>query len=334
MNSAVERSIDLEVRDDAAGQRLDRVLAAQLPEFSRARLQALIKAGAVSDADGPLRDASRKAKAGERLTVTVPAAVAAEPLGEKMPLSVVFEDASLIVLNKPAGLVVHPGNGNISGTLVNALIAHCGETLSGIGGVKRPGIVHRLDKETSGLLVVAKTDRAHAGLSAQFASHGLDGRLVREYIALVWGRLDAPRGTVDAHLGRSSTNRTRMAVVRDIQGRRAVTHYATETEFNGIASLLRLQLETGRTHQIRLHMAHIGHPLLGDDVYGSGFAASRSKLDVPAVNALDQLRGQALHAAVLGFEHPITGDAMRFEVEPSDGLARLIGALKKMRRRT
>ncbi len=333
MPSAIKRCFEVEVREDAAGQRLDRVLALHLPEFSRARLQGLIKAGAVSNANGPLHDASRKAKGGERLTITVPEAIAAEPVGEDIALDIVFEDSSLIVINKPAGLVVHPGNGNATGTLVNALIAHCGDTLSGIGGVKRPGIVHRLDKETSGLLVVAKTDKAHAGLSAQFASHGLDGRLVREYIALVWGHLDAPRGMVDAHLGRSATNRTRMAVVRDAHGRHAVTHYATHAEFNGIASLLRLQLETGRTHQIRVHMAHIGHPLLGDVVYGSGFAASRSKLNAEAVAALDNLCGQALHAAILGFEHPVTGKPMRFEVSPPERLAHLIATLGKDRRR-
>jgi 23S rRNA pseudouridine1911/1915/1917 synthase len=328
------RSITLEVREDTGGQRLDRVLALQLPEFSRARLQALIKTGAVHGRPGPLRDASRKMKSGEQLTIIIPPAVAPEPLGEDMALDVVYEDASLLVLNKPAGLVVHPGNGNATGTLVNALIAHCGDTLSGIGGVKRPGIVHRLDKETSGLLVVAKNDEAHAGLSAQFASHGLDGRLEREYVALVWGRPDLPRGTIEADLARSATNRTRMAVVRDGRGRHAVTHYTVETLFDGIASLLRLNLETGRTHQIRVHMAHIGHPLLGDDVYGSGFASSRSNLGAEAAAALDQLNGQALHARVLGFEHPVTGKPLRFEVEPPVAMARLIQALEKTSRGT
>ena len=327
MTSNIEKTIGIEVRAEDAGLRLDRVLAAQLPEYSRARLQALIKAGAVHDATGPLFDASRKAKAGERLTVAVPIAVAAEPIGEAIPLDIVFEDAHLIVLNKAAGLVVHPGNGNASGTLVNALISHCGDTLSGIGGVKRPGIVHRLDKETSGLLVVAKTDKAHAGLSAQFASHGHDGRLLREYIAVVWGQFDMPRGSVEAHLGRSPTNRTRMAVVRAIHGRHAITHYATEATFGGIASLLRLSLETGRTHQIRVHMAHVGHPLMGDAVYGSGFAASRSKLGLDAAAALDSLGRQALHAAVLGFEHPLTGKKMRFEREPPADMTRLIEEL-------
>ena len=332
MTTKGERSITLEVREDTANQRLDRVLALQLPEFSRARLQALIKIGAVLGTPGLMRDASRKMKSGEQLTITIPAAVAPEPLGEDMALDVVYEDASLLVLNKPAGLVVHPGNGNATGTLVNALIAHCGDTLSGIGGVKRPGIVHRLDKETSGLLVVAKNDEAHAGLSAQFASHGLDGRLQRAYVALVWGRLDAPRGKVETDLARSASNRTRMTVVREGRGRRAVTHYAVETVFDGIASLLRLNLETGRTHQIRVHMAHIGHPLLGDEVYGSGFASSRSRLSEGAAAALDQLKGQALHARVLGFEHPMTRQPLRFEVEPPPAMARLIQALGKTTR--
>jgi 23S rRNA pseudouridine1911/1915/1917 synthase len=321
--------IEIEAGPENAGQRLDRVLAAQLPQFSRARLQALIKAGEVRDETGAAADdGARKVRAGQRFTVTIPLAVAPEPEGEAIALDIVFEDKYLLVLNKPAGIVVHPGAGNATGTLVNALIAHCGESLSGIGGVKRPGIVHRLDKDTSGLLVVAKTDAAHAGLSQQFAAHGLDGRLEREYVALVWGRFDQPRGTVDAHLGRSPTHRTRMAVVREIHGRRAVTHYGVEQAFGDVASLVRLSLETGRTHQIRVHMAHLGHPLLGDGVYGSGFTTRRSKLSDDAAIALDQLGRQALHAAVLGFEHPVTGKKMRFEREPSGELARLISVMR------
>jgi 23S rRNA pseudouridine1911/1915/1917 synthase len=323
---ASQQKFNVQTGPEHAGQRLDRVLALLLADFSRARLQALIKEGAVSDAAGLLLDASRKVREGEAFSVIVPPAVAALPQGQDIALEIEFEDAHLIVINKPAGLVVHPGNGNADGTLVNALIAHCGDTLSGIGGVKRPGIVHRLDKETSGLLVVAKTDAAHAGLSKQFASHG---RLVREYLAVVWGQPILPRGTVEAHLGRSPTNRTRMAVVREIHGRHAVTHYALEASFGGVASLLRLTLETGRTHQIRVHMAHIGHPLLGDAVYGSGFAASRSKLSVAGAEALEQMARQALHATVLGFDHPVTAKKLRFEREPPADLARLIDALDK-----
>jgi 23S rRNA pseudouridine1911/1915/1917 synthase len=313
--------------DDAAGQRLDLALSRQLPQFSRARLQALIKAGVVHDGAGPVTDGARKARSGESLTVRVPAPTAAEPEAQAMNLDIVFEDKHLLVVDKQAGLVVHPGSGNPTGTLVNALIAHCGDSLSGIGGVRRPGIVHRLDKDTSGLMVVAKTDAAHAGLSAQFASHGLDGRLERQYIALVWGTLDQPRGQVDANLGRSTIHRTRMAVAREPHGRRAVTHYLVEQTFREVASLVRLDLETGRTHQIRVHMAHIGHPLLGDSVYGRGFITRRSKLVPSAADALDRLDRQALHAAVLGFQHPVTGKKIRLVSEPPHDLARLIKAL-------
>ena len=320
--------IALTVAAEAAGRRLDVVLAAGLPSFSRARLQSLIRAGAVRDGSGIASDPSRKVRAGEHFVVVVPPATPAEPAAEAIELAVAYEDEHLLVIDKPAGLVVHPGAGNATGTLVNALIAHCGDSLSGIGGVRRPGIVHRLDKETSGLLVVAKTDAAHAGLSEQFAAHGRDGRLEREYLALVWGRLDRPRGTIDAPIGRSASHRTRMAVVRAGQGRQAVTHYLVEEVFGELASAVRVQLETGRTHQIRVHMAHIGHPLLGDKVYGSGFATRRSKLGAAAASALEELGRQALHAAMLGFEHPITGKKLRFRSEPAADLLRLMNALR------
>jgi 23S rRNA pseudouridine1911/1915/1917 synthase len=323
---AVHVSVEFGPQD--AGLRLDRALSGHLPQFSRARLQALIKAGEVRDDRGPVLDGARKARDGERLTVVVPPPVAAEPEGQDMALDIVFEDKHLLVLDKPPGLVVHPGSGNASGTLVNALIAHCGDSLSGIGGVRRPGIVHRLDKDTSGLMVVAKTDAAHAGLSQQFASHGLDGRLERQYVALIWGRLDQPRGLIDAHVGRSPSHRTRMAVVRPVRGRHAVTHYLVEQTFEDLASRVRLTLETGRTHQIRVHMAHVGHPLLGDSVYGSGFATRKSKLGPAAAEALAALDRQALHAAVLGFEHPVTAEKLRFETEPPADMARLILALQ------
>ncbi|MEQ1616673.1 MAG: RluA family pseudouridine synthase [Hyphomicrobiaceae bacterium] len=329
MTATMEQQHTAVVGPDHAGQRLDRVLAASLSQFSRARLQGLIKAGAVRVGDAVVSDGSRKVREGEILEVQVPEAVAAEPEGEVIPLTIVFEDAHLLVIDKPAGLVVHPGSGNPTGTLVNALIAHCGDSLSGIGGVKRPGIVHRLDKDTSGLLVVAKTDAAHAGLSQQFAAHGLDGRLQREYIALVWGAFDQPKGSIDAPVGRSATHRTRMAVVKPAFGRHAVTHYLVEQEFGGLASLMRLQLETGRTHQIRVHMAHAGHPLLGDLVYGAGFVTRRVKLAAVAATALDDLGRQALHAATLGFEHPVTGKKLHFASEPSADLARLIDALRR-----
>jgi 23S rRNA pseudouridine1911/1915/1917 synthase len=225
----------------------------------------------------------------------------------------VFEDKHLIVINKPAGLVVHPAAGHAGGTLVNALLAHCGDSLSGIGGVKRPGIVHRLDKDTSGLLVIAKTDKAHGALSEQFAAHGRDGRLQRAYLAFVWGDLVRPTGMITTGIGRSTTNRQKQAVSTRSDAREAITHYEVVERFGGVASLVRCNLETGRTHQIRVHMAHIGHPLLGDGVYGSGFKTSIAKLSDEARVAVNALKGQALHAALLGFEHPVSGKALQFE---------------------
>ncbi len=265
-------------------------------------------------------------KGGEMVRVTVPAPVAAKPQPETIPLAVVYEDADLIVIDKPAGLVVHPGAGNETGTLVNALIAHCGDSLSGVGGVKRPGIVHRLDKETSGLLVVAKNDFTHQALSEQFAAHGLDGKLERAYLALVWGDPERNQGTISTGLARSSANRQKMAVSRSAAARAAVTHYQVLERFGG-ASLVRCVLETGRTHQIRVHMAHIGHPLLGDQTYGAGFKASLHKLPDEARAALTSFRGQALHATLLGFEHPRTAKPLRFESPPPPKFARLAAAL-------
>ena len=270
-----------------------------------------------------------KLKGGEAISVAIPKAAPADPQAENIPLPIVYEDSDLIVIDKPAGLVVHPGAGNETGTLVNALIAHCGDSLSGIGGVKRPGIVHRLDKDTSGLLVVAKNDAAHKGLSEQFAAHGRDGRLVRAYLAVVWGAPERHQGTVSAAIDRSSANRQKMAVSRSSLARQAVTHYQVLERFGAppVASLVRCELETGRTHQIRVHMAHIGHPLLGDGVYGGGFKTGLHKLPKPAQEALKSLNRQALHAAVLGFEHPRTGKPLHFESAPPDDVSRLISAL-------
>jgi 23S rRNA pseudouridine1911/1915/1917 synthase len=247
-----------------------------------------------------------------------------------MALIIPYEDKDLIVIDKPAGLVVHPGAGNETGTLVNALIAHCGDSLSGIGGVRRPGIVHRLDKDTSGLLVVAKNDRAHHGLSEQFAAHGRDGRLARSYLALVWGVPERPRGTIAAAIDRSSANRQKMAVSRSAAARDAVTHYEV-LEMLGkppLASLVRCELETGRTHQIRVHMAHIGHPLLGDRVYGAGFRSSAAKLSGAAKDALNALNRQALHATTLGFDHPVSGKPLRFESPAPADFGTLLEALR------
>ena len=295
--------------------RLDKALAHAFPDVSRARFQALIAEGAVSVEGKTVTEARHKVKPGDPISVVVPEPASAEPQPETMALDIVHEDKDLIVIDKPAGLVVHPGAGNETGTLVNALIAHCGDSLSGIGGVKRPGIVHRLDKDTSGLLVVAKNDKAHHGLSEQFAAHGRDGRLERSYLALVWGVPERRQGMISAAIDRSTANRQKMAVSRGANAREAVTHYEVLETLGtpAVASLLRCQLETGRTHQIRVHMAHIGHPLLGDSVYGSGFRTSAKKLSETAQMALKSLNRQALHAATLGFEHPRTGKPLRFE---------------------
>ena len=273
-----------------------------------------------------------KLKGGERIEVAIPPATSALPAAENIPLLIVHEDDDLIVIDKPAGLVVHPGAGNHRGTLVNALIAHCGGSLSGIGGVKRPGIVHRLDKDTSGLLVAAKNDLAHRGLSEQFAAHGRDGRLERAYLAVVWGSPERNRGTVSASLNRSSANRQKMAVSHSAKAREAVTRYEVLERFGApsVASLIRCELETGRTHQIRVHMVHLGHPLVGDKTYGAGFTASTHKLPEAAKTALKSLNRQALHAAVLGFEHPRTGTALRFESPPPLELASFIRALGRV----
>src|SRR5262245_13916984 len=307
----------LDVGSADAGQRLDRFLAAKLPHISRSRLQALVRMGEVCRSRIVVSSLSVKVKLGETYEVNVPAAEPLQIAAEAIPLNVVYEDTHLIVIDKPKGLAVHPGPGHASGTLVNALIAHCGSSLSGIGGVQRPGIVHRLDKDTTGLLVVAKTDQAHQGLAEQFASHGADGRLERNYRAIVWGVPARPRGSIDAALSRSALNRTKIAVMRTPNARRAVTHYElleayVTPEGRPSASLLRLTLETGRTHQIRVHMAHIGHPLLGDPVYGAGFKSSARRLSLGAQVALEGLKRQALHAAELGFEHPISGKRLRF----------------------
>ena len=329
-----EVSCEATAQEEDAGERVDRWLAGQFPEFSRSRIQALIKAGAVSSNGGTIGDAKERVKPGQTYHMVVPEAVDPEPKGEDIALDVVFEDEHLIVIDKPAGLVVHPAPGHSSGTLVNALIAHCGDSLSGIGGVKRPGIVHRLDKETSGLLVVAKTDQAHQCLSEQFAEHGRDGRLHRAYLALAWGVFDRPSGVIDAPLGRSSSNRLKMAVVPEAAGRFARTHYhALETfqdaDGQDAVSLLRLELETGRTHQIRVHLAHVRHPVLGDPVYGTGFKASSRRLGDAARSELAKLKRQALHAAELGFEHPVTGEGLEFASELPEDMERLVSALRE-----
>jgi 23S rRNA pseudouridine1911/1915/1917 synthase len=320
-----------DVGEENAGERLDRFLgqaaAARRIALSRTRLKALIEAGEVRIDESVARDPSTRLIAGTRIAFEAPLAVDSPLVGEDIKLAVVYEDEHLIVIDKPAGLVVHPAPGHEAGTLVNALIRHCGASLSGIGGVKRPGIVHRLDKDTSGLLVVAKTDAAHQGLADLFADHGRTGSLEREYLAIVWGGFEASAGKVVASVGRDPRNREKMAVVSEEKGRHATTHWRMEEDL-GPASLIACQLETGRTHQIRVHMASIGHPLLGDSVYGSGFKTKAALLGDRARSALSAFGRQALHASVLGFEHPATGETLRFESAPPKDFTRLLKALR------
>ncbi|WP_051952774.1 RluA family pseudouridine synthase [Methylocapsa aurea] len=319
------------VGDERGGERLDRFLAAEAAaagaNLSRTRLKGLIEAGLVSIDGATVKDASQAVRGGQVIGLNVPAAVDPTPLGEDIPLKIVFEDAHLLVLDKPAGLVVHPAAGHEAGTLVNALIAHCGASLSGIGGVRRPGIVHRLDKDTSGLLVVAKTDAAHQGLAKTFADHGKTLALAREYLAFVWGVPARPSGVVDAPLGRHAIDREKIAVVPASRGRHAVTHWRVIERFGEEASLIACRLETGRTHQIRVHMAHCGHPVLGDPVYAKGFKSKAARLPPEAQARLNALSRQALHAALLGFPHPVTGAAMRFESALPPDLQNLADAL-------
>ena len=298
--------IEARVADAAAGWRLDRALADAVPTLSRERLKALISSGAVTLEGVAVRDPAKKAAAGSVFAVAVPDPTPAHNEAQDIPLVIAFEDEHLIVIDKPAGLVVHPAAGNLDGTLVNALLHHCEGSLSGIGGVARPGIVHRIDKDTSGLMIAAKTDRAHEGLARQFADHSID----RRYLAIVGGRPMPPAGKVDAPLARSPQNRKKVAIVQN--GKRAVTHYRTVEPLRA-AALVECRLETGRTHQVRVHMASIGHALLGDPVYGRTKSEHKGTLE-----RLD-FRRQALHAARLGFIHPITRDVLSFEsVMPPD----------------
>jgi 23S rRNA pseudouridine1911/1915/1917 synthase len=314
------------VAGDEGSTRLDRVLAVRLPELSRSRLKALILAGQISLRDAPILDPAYHVVPGDTITIRVPPPVSPEPEPENIPLDIVYEDNDIIVIEKPRGLVVHPAAGHETGTLVNALIAHCGNSLSGIGGVKRPGIVHRLDKDTTGLMVAAKNDRAHASLSAQFADHGRTGALRRGYMAFVWGALSRPHGTVDAPIDRHPHAREKMAVRQG--GREAITHWEVLDTFGGrdgkpVASLLACQLETGRTHQIRVHLSHIGHPLMGDAVYGPGFKTKANSLPPGAKAVLEDLGRQALHAYLLTLEHPGTGEILEWTSDLPADLAAL-----------
>jgi len=332
--AAAGPGVTYEVREEDSGERLDRFLVRVTAEaeLSRTRLKNLVDAGVVM-IDGQPATAATKLRPGQKVTLVLPEPADPVPHGENIPLNVVFEDEHLLIIDKPAGLVVHPAAGHQTGTLVNALIGHCGESLSGIGGVRRPGIVHRLDKDTSGLLVAAKSDAAHRGLTKLFADHGRTLPLERVYYALVWGVPERPAGTIEAALGRHSTDRQRMAVVPEERGRFAVTHWEMLESFSvpdrpdPIASLIACTLETGRTHQIRVHMAHLGHPILGDPLYARGFKTKEPLLGPQARALLSALGRQALHAGILGFSHPVTHKEITFESELPGDMEALRAAL-------
>jgi 23S rRNA pseudouridine1911/1915/1917 synthase len=316
-----------EAADGHAGWRLDRFLAQQLPAFSRARLQQLLQAGAVSADGRTIKDANHRVKPGERYDLTVPAAQPVGLVGQDIPLAVVYEDSDLIVIDKPAGLVVHPAAGNPDGTLVNALIAHCGAGMLSIGGEARPGIVHRLDKDTSGLLVAAKTERAMASLAKQFAAHTIE----RAYHALVWGAPRERAGMIESQIGRSPFDRKRMTVLR-AGGKTARTRYRVVENFGApaFASLVECRLETGRTHQIRVHLTHLGHPLIGDPQYGRKRVPPRARTpaEAAAFTAAADFPRQALHAFLLGFQHPSRHKSLRFEATWPADFAGLAAALR------
>jgi 23S rRNA pseudouridine1911/1915/1917 synthase len=313
-----------------AGGRLDAVLAKAFPAFSRNRIKDLILTGSAAINGQTVAEPKVKVRLGDTLLLAAPPPEDPDPEPEDIPLVILYEDDELIGVDKPAGMVVHPAPGSPHGTLVNALLFHCKGSLPGINGVKRPGIVHRLDKDTSGVMVAAKTERAMAHLAAQFADHGRTGPLHRLYTAFAWGQTQQGRGTVDAPLGRDQNNRFKQAVRKD--GREAITHYAVEARYGGEGwdiTRIACELETGRTHQIRVHMAHIGHPLVADPLYAPGYATKSRRLPEDLRGIVDGLGRQALHAAELGFEHPVTGEEMFFEAQLPADLAALAAALER-----
>lgn len=312
-----QAQIDVRLEPAHAGWRLDRALADALPSLSRERLKSLIRSGALAKGGDLVRDPAIKVRGDEAFTLVIPEPEPAHNVAQDIPLKIVFEDDHLLVVDKPAGLVVHPAAGNVDGTLVNALLHHCAGRLSGIGGVARPGIVHRIDKDTSGLLVVAKTDVAHEGLARQFSAHSID----RRYLAIVNVVPKTNSGTVDAPLARSSANRKKIAIVEDGRGKRAVTYWKVVERLKD-AALIECRLETGRTHQVRVHMASLGHSLLGDPVYGGA-----SKLHRKTLNELGFHR-QALHAAVLGFIHPVTKEKLHFQNPMPADMQQLFNSLR------
>ena len=323
------------VTEEQAGKRLDAMLAAEgIEGLSRSRIKQLMEAGHLSEAGAAVSNASRKVKAGEVFTLSIPEATPSEVKAVDMPLDILFEDEHMLVINKAAGMTVHPAPGHTEDTLVNALLAHCGDSLSGIGGVERPGIVHRLDKDTSGLMVVAKHDAAHQHLAAQLA----DRSLSRTYMALVWGALQPPSGTIEGNIGRSPKNRKKMAVL-EIGGKEAKTHFRSMERYAALvqkgkkevlATLVECKLETGRTHQIRVHMAHMGHPLLGDPLYGAKTSQklARFKLEDEEKQAISGFERQALHASEIRFIHPKSGEEMSFSCNLSEDMRELVDRCK------
>ena len=322
--AADERRLSATVEAAEAGERLDRMLARRFDDLSRTRLKHLVEEGRVSVDGATITNPSERVKPGQRLEVAIPAAAPARPVAQAMALDIRYEDADLLVLVKPAGLVVHPAPGNLEGTLVNALIAHCGESLVGIGGVRRPGIVHRLDKDTSGLMVVAKTEAAHAKLAADFAARRID----RAYQALVWGVPNPRSGEIEGAIGRNPANRKTMAVVRR-GGKPALTRYRVLRTFKDAAALVECRLATGRTHQIRVHLAAHGNPVIGDPIYGR--SRGRRRVLPASVRApLDAFPRQALHATLLGFDHPTRPQHLEFNDDLPSDMNELVGILEKI----
>jgi len=325
MEAADERRLEVTIGADQQGERVDRALAARLPDLSRSRLKSLIEQGRVRSGERTISDPSQRVKPGQNFAILIPEAAAPVPRGEEIPLAIRYEDDDLIVIDKPAGMVVHPAPGNEGSTLVNALIAHCGASLSGIGGVRRPGIVHRLDKDTSGLLVAAKHDAAHRRLAEDFAAH----RVERAYQAVVWGVPAKKSGEIEGNIGRHPVHRKKMTVVTR-GGKPALTRYRVLRSFGRVASLVECRLATGRTHQIRVHMAAIGHPLLGDPTYGRATPARLEALPPKAKAVLAGFKRQALHAWLLGFKHPVNGQALHWESPLPPDLQALVSSLESI----